>query len=314
MDIVPTIDVRNPAPADLQAMDAACRDHGFFLLQGHGLDRLIERTWEETYRFFAAPSSVKEGIRRSGDQPLGWYDRELTKRHRDCKEVFDYMDPGGGIGEMRNRWPAELPGFRETQNEFFEAFCDLAERTLHLVHSALSSPQAVVETHSGSALTSTVRLNYYPLEDPVPTDQRKTLPPLGETALGYHTDPGVLTLLLQDETGGLQTLSRKSGWIDIPPRNGTIVVNLADSLQVWTNDRYRAAVHRVVPMAEQGRYSIPFFYNPALESVIQPISGLGDENPHYRPFTWREFIQARVDDNFTDLGEEDTQASQFRIV
>jgi isopenicillin N synthase-like dioxygenase len=313
MDLVPTIDIERPSEGDLRAVDLACRDHGFFLLEGHGLDDLIERTWTETHRFFDAPRRVREDIRRTEDQPLGWYDRELTKRFRDCKEVFDYMHPAGAIGEIRNRWPDSLPGFRETQHEFFEAFSDLAEKTLHLVHSALGSGEGVAEAHPGSKMTSTVRLNRYPMEDPVPEDQRGELPGLGETALGYHTDPGVLTLLLQDEIGGLQAHSRSNEWIDVPSRRGTIVVNLADSLQVWTNDRYRAAVHRVVPMTKQARYSIPYFFNPQLETVIEPIPGLGDDAPLYRAFTWREFIQARVDDNYSDLGEIDTQASHYRI-
>lgn len=314
MDLVPSIDISRPEATELGAVDSACRDHGFFLLEGHGLEEVIERTWRETHRFFSAPSRIKENTRRTEDQVLGWYDRELTKRRRDCKEVFDYMEPKGAIGQQRNRWPDELPGFRETQNDFFEAFSKLAEETLRLVHAALGSPRGVMEKHPGHSLTSTVRLNYYPVNDPVPDDQRDALPALGETALGYHTDPGVLTLLLQDETGGLQTYSRKNGWIDIPPKRGTIVVNLADAIQVWTNDRYRAAVHRVVPMTKQARYSIPYFYNPGLETLIQPIAELGGGEPHYRPFTWREFIQARIDDNFADLGVEDTQASHFRIV
>lgn len=313
MALVPTIDIARPAAGELEAVDAACRDHGFFLLEGHGLDALIERTWAETRRLFEAPANVKDAIRRSEDQPLGYYDRELTKRRRDCKEVFDFMDPRGAIGELRNRWPAGLPGFRETQTEFFEAFSQLAQQTLRLVHTALGAPEGVADDHPGSAQTSTVRLNHYPLDDPVPEGERADLPELGKTALGYHTDPGVLTLLLQDETGGLQAHSPADGWIDVRPKRGTIVVNLADSLQVWTNDRYRAAVHRVVPMTQKRRFSIPYFYNPELEAVIQPIAALGDEAPRYRAFTWRDFIKARVDDNFTDLGEADTQASHFRI-
>jgi isopenicillin N synthase-like dioxygenase len=313
MELVPTIDIGRPAEGELEAVDAACSDHGFFLLEGHGLDDLIERTWQETRRLFAAPAEVKAGLRRSEDQPLGYYDRELTKRKRDCKEVFDYMEPSSAVGQRRNRWPEALPGFRETQAEFFAGFSKLAEQTLRLVHTALGASESVASSHAGSALTSTVRLNHYPVGDPVPADERDALPELGETALGHHTDPGVLTLLLQDDTGGLQAHSRDDGWIDVPPRPGTIVVNLADSLQVWTNDRYRAAVHRVVPMTQRERYSIPYFYNPGLEAVIQPIAELGEEGPRYRPFTWREFIQARVDDNFTDLGDEDTQASHYRI-
>ena len=313
MNRVPSIDIQRPESTDLEDVDAACRDHGFFLLEGHGLDDVIDRTWRETHRFFSAPARVKEEIRRTEDQVLGWYDRELTKRRRDCKEVFDYMTPTGSIGEARNRWPRELPEFREIMAEFFEAFSQLAQETLNVVHAALGSPVEVADIHRGSAAVSTVRLNYYPMNDPVPAEQRKTLPALGETALGHHPDPGVLTLLLQDETGGLQTHSREDGWIDVAPKPGSIVVNLADTIQVWSNDRYRASVHRVVPMTEQTRFSIPYFYNPELETLIQPIAELGNEAPRYRPFTWRDFIQARIDDNFSDLGAEDTQASHFRI-
>ncbi|HIF95487.1 MAG TPA: hypothetical protein EYQ54_00405 [Myxococcales bacterium] len=313
MDDVPTINIGRSADTDLEALDRACQDHGFFLIEGHGLDDLIQRTWDETHRFFAAPQAIKESIRRTEKQPLGWYDRELTKRFRDCKEVFDYMEPEGAIGDLRNRWPESLPKFRETLDEFFKSFSALAEETLRLVHSTLGLDPMIAKAHPGSAPTSTVRLNHYPVGDPVPADERSGLPELGETALGYHTDPGVLTLLLQDDTGGLQTHSRDHGWIDVPPRAGTIVVNLADSLQVWTNDRYRAAVHRVLPMRGRARYSIPYFYNPAFEAVIEPLPGIGDASPHYRCFTWGEFIQARVDDNFDDLGAEDTQASHYRI-
>lgn len=311
MDLVPTIDIGCPAAGELAAVDAACRDHGFFLLRGHGLDGLVERMWQETRRFFAAPQHVKESVRRSEKQPLGFYDRELTKRRRDCKEVFDFMEPASAFAATRNRWPDDLPGFRETQDEFFCAFSKLAVRTLELVHRALG---AAPDAAAGSPSASTVRLNYYPVGDPVPAGERAALADLGETALGYHTDPGVLTLLLQDDTGGLQARSHADGWIDITPSPGTIVVNLADSLQVWSNDRYRAAVHRVVPMTEQARYSIPYFFNPAMDAVIEPIADLGDEAPRYRPFTWREFIMARAQDNFADLAAEDTQASHYRIV
>ena len=123
----------------------------------------------------------------------------------------------------------------------------------------------------------------------------------------------MITLLLQDDTGGLQTLSEAEGWIDVPPRPGTIVVNLADAVQVWTNDRYRAAVHRVVPMTTRSRYSIPFFYNPEPEAVIRPIPSLCEEPARYRPFAWGEFMRARTEDNFADLGEDDTQIGHYRI-
>jgi isopenicillin N synthase-like dioxygenase len=313
MDLVPTIDISRPDATRLAALDAACSDHGFFLLEGHGLDAVIEETWAETRRFFAAPAPVKDSVRRTADQALGYYDRELTKRRRDRKEVFDFMQPDGAIGEKRNRWPSDLDGFRSVQTAFFDAFSDLAVRTLDLVYTALGASDQSAALLRGSPLTSTVRLNHYPVGDPLPEAEREGLPELADVSLGHHTDPGVLTLLLQDDTGGLQALARDGSWIDVPPRAGTIVVNLADSLQVLSNDRYRAAVHRVLPMTNAARYSIPYFYNPPIDAVIEPIEQLCATGPCYRPFTWREFIQARIDDNYADLGAEDTQASHFRI-
>jgi isopenicillin N synthase-like dioxygenase len=131
-------------------------------------------------------------------------------------------------------------------------------------------------------------------------------------ALHHHTDPGLVTLLVQDDTGGLQTLSTRHGWIDVPPREGTIIVNLGDSVQAWSNDSYKAAVHRVVPMTTRARMSTPYFYHPARDAIIAPHPAIAAGKPLYRPFSWKEFIQSRVDDNFADLGEEDTQVSKYR--
>lgn len=313
MDRVPVIDLARVDERVLAALDRACADHGFFLLAGHGCDALIERTWEVARRFFAQPEADQRAVVRSADNALGYYDRELTKRRRDAKEVFDFMQPDSPVGLRRNRWPARPEGFRETLTELFEVFGRLSAETLALVHRALGLDAAVVEKHRGSPATSTVRLNHYPVGDPVPAGSREGLSPLADVALGHHTDPGVLTLLLQDDTGGLQTRARDGEWIDVPPEPGTIVVNLADALQAWSNDRYRAAVHRVAPMTERSRYSIPFFFNPELDCVIEPIAELAPEGPRYRAFTWREFIQARIDDNYSDLGADDTQVDHFRI-
>ena len=313
MQEVPTIDLSAPDDASLAALDRACSDHGFFLIRGHGADDLIQRTWQQTRRFFREPRALKQSVERSEDNALGYYDRELTKRRRDHKEVFDFMDPAGPAGEQRNRWPKEPAGFRATLTEFFDTFGTLSAQTMRLVHRALGLPPDVIAAHGGSHAVSTVRLNHYPVGDPVPAGERDGLAELGEVALGHHTDPGVITLLLQDDTGGLQAFTRNEEWIDVPPEPGTIVVNLADSVQVWTNDRYRAAVHRVVPMTDRDRYSIPFFYNPEVDAVIEPIAQLSSEGPAYRPYTWREFIVSRMNDNYADLGAADTQISHFRI-
>ena len=66
-------------------------------------------------------------------------------------------------------------------------------------------------------------------------------------------------------------------------------------------------------MRSRARYSIPYFFNPQVDAVISPIEELCDGAKHFRPFTWREFIQARIDDNFSDLGQADTQIDHFRV-
>ena len=262
---------------------------------------------------------MKESVRRTLEVPLGYFDRELTKRRRDHKEVFDFIDPTRGGAKNPNRWPAapatdfDPAVFRSTMDEFFEAFSALADRTTALVLTTLGLDGSIIEGELGSRLSSTVRLNHYNIGDPVPEAERAGLADLGETALGYHTDPGVLTLLLQDDVGGLQAESTEHGWIDVAPEPGTIVVNIADSLQVWSNDQYRAAVHRVLPMTTETRMSIPFFYNPPSDAMIAPIAELVDEVERYRPFTWKEFMSARNADNFEDLGTADTQISDYAL-
>lgn len=311
--LVPIIDVSQPLDRQLDALDAACREHGFFLISGHGLDQVIDRTWDAASAFFAADRSVRRAVERDADNPLGWYDRELTKRRRDAKEVFDFTDPAFPLADAHNRWPGGLPGFRSAMADFYDAFSDLSTTAVEIVHRALGLDPAAGLRFGGSRTNSSVRLNHYPVGDPVPIDERDELLELGDTALGHHTDPGVVTLLLQDSTGGLQTQSRAGDWIDVEPRPGTVVVNLADSVQVWTNDRYRAAVHRVAPMTQTARMSIPYFLHPARDAVIEPIPELVDVSPRYRAFEWRAFMRARTDDNFADLGAADTQISDYLL-
>jgi isopenicillin N synthase-like dioxygenase len=313
MDLVPIVDISQPTTTSLADLDRACRDHGFFLLAGHGLDHLINRTWAETARFFDADRSIRLAITRDAENPFGFFDRELTKRKRDHKEVFDFIDPSHPTQNARNRWPSELPGFRDTMTELFDALSVLTDRTLGLIHDALDLSPIGRSHIVSSRQSSTIRLNHYTVGDPVPAEERHGLADLGETALGYHTDPGTITLLLQDNTGGLQTESLDHGWIDVPPSEGTIVVNLGDCMQAWTNDRYRAAVHRVIPMTRQRRFSIPYFSNPGRETIVEPVAELCEGNPRYRPFGWREFMAARAYDNFTDLGVDDTQVTDYRM-
>lgn len=315
-DLVPVIDLlRAEADAEERArLDSACRDHGFFLLANHGIQPQIDAMWEASARFFAQSSAAKRKLMRSAEQPLGYYDRELTKRMRDQKEVFDFMPTRAN--NDRNQWPKNQPGFRAAMESFTAGAGELAQRTLQLIYSCLASaPEsgALAALPKGEHKNSNIRLNYYPESDPLTSEEATTINALGSMALHHHTDPGILTLLVQDSVGGLQTESLSHGWIDVPPVKDTIVVNLGDAMQVWTNDTYRAAIHRVTPMQGQPRYSTPYFLSPQSDAVLEPLPALSNGAPIYRSFTWKDFIQARVSDNFADLGEDDTQISHYRL-
>jgi len=188
---------------------------------------------------------------------------------------------------------------------------------MSIIFTALGMPDErvvqIMHDGFGTSHTSAARLNYYPAQDPVPSAQRKSINPLGDMALHHHTDPGAITLLLQDAYGGLQARSKTRGWIDVPPSNGTIVVNIGDLLQVWTNDRCTAGVHRVLPVTRSsGRYSTPFFHQPQVDAMVDPWLQAG-EKAHYHAFSWREFIRGRVTDNFADYGEDDVQIDRYRV-
>lgn len=321
---VPTIDIRRfrdgrMTPEEFRELAAACEDHGFFLLAGHDEDRLIKSVFAQSKAFFTQPKQVKQRVARDELNPLGYFDRELTKQKRDQKEVFDFK-AGGYISKnpaKQTRWPEGNPQFREVLTQFFSVFTQLSTETMRMVFKSLGMPdeqaQEMVGEGFGEHHSSAARLNYYPAQDPVPADERDTVSALGDLALHHHTDPGGITLLLQDDHGGLQTHSKTDGWIDVPPQPGTIVVNVGDVLQVWTNDRCTAGVHRVLPVhSSTGRYSTPFFYQPKYDAEISPWVG-DDSAAHYRPFSWREFIRGRVSDNFADYGAEDIQIERYKV-
>lgn len=303
---------------ELNGLAKACEDHGFFLLRDHGEDKLIADVFDLSAQFFAQPRADKLQLLRDELNPLGYFDRELTKQKRDLKEVYDFK-AGGYISSnpaKQTRWP-EDEGFRNKLTDFFATFTSLSERTMLLVFVALGFPKAqaqkLLDDCFGANHSSAARLNYYPKSDPLSMQERKSVNELGDMALHHHTDPGAITLLLQDNHGGLQALSKQDGWIDVTPQPGTIVVNIGDVLQVWSNDRCVAGTHRVLSVqSEVGRYSTPFFYQPKYDAVVEPWVEPGDK-ANYSAFSWRDYIRGRVTDNFTDVGEDDIQIERYRV-
>ena len=326
---IPVIDVsplagRSPdRTATVDAIAAAARDWGFFQVTGHGLsDALIDRVWAQTRTFFDLPVDVKRTLARTRENPRGYYDRELTKNRRDLKEVFDFaVLRHPKLGEAHpdnraavdgiNRWPETLPHFRATMFKYLAACERLGLRLLGALCLGLGVDEDTLTPHFSPVHTGFTRLNYYPLDDPLEPAAAATVTPLGDMALHHHSDAGALTILLQDDVGGLQ-VGTDDGWMDVTPLSGALVVNVADMMQIWSNDRYRAALHRVRPITDRPRYSIPFFFNPAYETDVAPLVATASEPPKYRTLNWGAFRRARTDGDFADYGHE-IQIADFRI-
>jgi isopenicillin N synthase-like dioxygenase len=316
---VPVIDIGAlVGPSDEQAsalvvqeIAQACRDWGFFQVVNHGVsaDR-VSRGEQHARRFFNRPLAEKSSVMRSRDNPWGYNNGELTKNQRDKKEVFDFTR--GGVDPVHgneNRWPAGDDPFKAVMLDYFDACTGLSLHLLGAFFVGLEMPRDFLQDAFKRDHTGFMRLNYYPIDDPLAGNAEI------DVGLGihHHTDAGALTVLHQDDIGGLQVY-RDGFWHDIPPVDDAFVINIGDMFQVWSNDVYRAPIHRVLAMESTERYSMPFFLNPPPHANIEPLQSVVRDNtpPRYRSLEWADFRRKRADGDFSDYGKE-VQISQYRL-
>lgn len=307
-DSVPVIDIADlDSPAALQAIDRACHAWGFFQITGHGIDnRLIAELFSVTKEFFALPRSAKRAILRSAENPWGYFDEELTKNTRDWKEVYDYGPADGDL--LVPQWPAGLPRFEPVIRKYYADCERLAHRLLAAISINLGMPGDYLSADFAERHTSFMRLNFYAKCPP------REVPASGRLfGVNQHSDAGALTLLLQDRQPGLEVYS-DGEWFLVEPRDDALVINIGDMIQVWSNDRYKAALHRVITNADKDRYSVPYFFNPAYETDYAPLpTTIDDDNPaRYRSINWREFRSLRAAGDYADYGDE-VQITDYRI-
>jgi isopenicillin N synthase-like dioxygenase len=319
---VPVIDIAGvtqnaSGDAAHQAVDEianACREWGFFQVINHGIsDDLIDTVWQQTRDFFAGPAATKEEVLRNRDNPWGYYNNELTKNQRDKKEVFDFTTDGTDpIYGAENRWPDVGTRFCDTMRTYLDACTRLSLTLLEAFCIGLNLPADFMHDDFAGNHTGFIRLNYYPVADPLAAGNGQELPN-ADMGVHHHSDAGALTLLLQDDVGGLQVY-RDGFWHDIPSVPGAFVINTGDMMQVWSNDIYQAAIHRVLAMHSRDRYSIPFFFNPAAATEVSPLPSVVTEErpPRYRSINWSEFRGKRTDGDYADYGPE-VQIAQYRI-
>ena len=266
-----------------EAIGAACRESGFFYITGHGVDEGLQTRLEDLSRqFFAQDVETKLAIRmeRGGRAWRGYFPvgNELTSGRPDLKEGIYFGQELGPDHPMvkagtplhgANLFPDNIPGFRETVLEYLEAVTAVGHAIMAGMAASLGLEESYFDDHYTRDPLVLFRIFNYPPGRP-PTDGEP------QWGVGEHTDYGLLTILKQDDLGGLQVKSR-SGWVSAPPIPNTFVCNIGDMLDRITGGRYRSTPHRVLNVARQARMSFPLFFDPNFEAAIKPIEVPGTE-------------------------------------
>jgi len=277
---------------------------GFLYVAHHGLpEDVISETVREAQGFFRQPTEKKREVainkRHRGFNALGdalMY--EATKP--DYKEFYTIGlelpedDPDVIAGEpLRgpNNWPANRPELRTAMSRYYEEIGRCGADLLSCVAVSLGLDRGFFKDKYAKRLQRTQLIYYPPHPEGAPTDQ---------FGLAPHTDFGCITLLWQDENGGLEVLERQSRtWIAAKPIPGTLVVNVGDLLARWTNDLYASTPHRVINKSGRERFSIATFYDPDFKAVVDPRQlGVPESECRYEPTTSGAHILGRIERSF----------------
>ena len=257
-----------------QVLRLTCHRIGFFYVINHGIPDAVTAAYLAMLkRFFALPLELREALDKANSpQFRGWEQlgSELTNNAVDYREQLDIGVERAAIENPDpyymaligpNQWPAEaaLPGFRVCVEDYFLRLSALARELLQLMSLALGLEADYIDRTFGANPSPYLKLIRYPQTES------------GGQGVGVHKDSGFLTLLLQDDNGGLEALGNDDRWYSVEPLAGSLVVNTGELLQMTTHNYFIATPHRVINRASGERFSSAFFYSPDLNTRLEPL-------------------------------------------
>jgi isopenicillin N synthase-like dioxygenase len=296
---IPTIDFEAYDEQDDAALDDLASEvsdaltrSGFMKVMNLGITSVqIDHTFALSKWFFSlseeekSTSAYVSAEENFGYQSLG-LERLDPSKPADLKQTFtlrdllrhDKQDP---------RWPT--PEFRDELTNFYKACLEGAYRIQRVFSKALGLEQDFfVQYHQGENVS--LRLLYYPSSGIDDVAE-------GQLGAGAHTDYGMITLLFQNDIGGLEVQDGEGTWHSVTPENDAIVINTGDLMERWTNGKYRSTPHRVQPkLGDVDRYSIAVFVDPDTETPVRVLDSClkPGEKPGYPEITAGEHIQERI--------------------
>lgn len=289
------------------AISEAASAIGFFYISNHGIPAaLTNEAFHQIKRFFALPAERKMQVHigqsknHRGYFEIGRenFDPSVYERG-DYKEGFHIGrdlspgDPEFGLPlRGANQWPEGLLEFKGVMLAYSEACLDLGIALMRAFAIALALPEHFFDRHFDKPLPTLRPLRYPPQNGGISYAQ---------VGCGEHTDFGCLTILAQDDVGGLQVKNRRGQWISAPAIEGALLVNVGDMLARWSNDRFVATPHRVINASAQERYSLPFFVDPNFDADLTVLpTCVSEANPaRYLPTTAGRYFLDRINSTFS---------------
>jgi len=289
----------------------ACTGIGFFYITDHGVpEDLLAEAFEATRRVHRLPPEEKRKIKLNAwhrgyetfaSSQLKSSARFAPARHANQLESFFIRhevpadDPGFERRPLHgpNQWPPD-PWFRDVVTRYDRAIRELGLRLLAPFSVAVGEEPDFLARFFDPPST-TLRLLHYP---PAPAVRPEDL-----FGIQPHTDYGFLTLLAQDDVGGLQLRRVDGTWIPAPYVPGSFILNIGDALARWTNDQFNSTPHRVINRsAFTDRYSIAMFFDPNLDATIECFARFSGaaRPPRYEPIRYQDYYTMRLDTNFPD--------------
>jgi len=279
---LPVLDLRDFARDAMRApfVDAlreAARDVGFFYLVGHGAPMpLAADILRLSREFFALPDVEKARIAMANSPHFRGYTRigdERTAGRNDWREqldvglespplAIDAGDPAWKRLQGPNQWPARPAALRPALLAWHDALQPIAARLLEAFALSLGQPHDAFESCWNGLPNQVVKTIHYPGRGDRPGAAHD------DQGCGAHKDSEFLTLLLQDDVGGLEVL-RGERWEPVRPLPGSFVVNTGELLELASNGYYCATTHRVIaPPPGRSRQSLAFFFAARLDAVV----------------------------------------------
>jgi isopenicillin N synthase-like dioxygenase len=306
IDVAPMFDPSDRAGAQRVADEirAASVDVGFFYISGHNISQELQRAvYMCSKYFFALPEEFKKtlSINSAHRGYVGFKQTVLEgARVPDLKESFNFAYPftpdhpevlAGKALVGVNQWPMGEMTWRAVIEDYYAQVFELGQRILEGFALALGTRRDFFRCLYQHPLVRARLLHYPPRPAAADSTQYGAAP---------HTDYGCITILWQDDVGGLQVRNRAGKWVDAPYMDGTFVVNIGDMLARWSNDLFVSTPHRVVNSSGRERYSIPVFYDPDFDTVVEclPNCATPERPAKYGRIIAGDYITAKYDASY----------------